>query len=355
MASKLISTWIESVPALDEAAMEAARARQQTLTKPPGSLGDLEAISIRLAGIQARPVPAIGGKAVVVMAGDHGVVVEGVSAYPQDVTGQMLLNFLEGGAAINVLARAVGAQVAVVDMGVAAGLPQRNGFLRPHIGDGTANLARGPAMAREQAVRAVEAGGRVALDMIHGGVDLLACGDMGIGNTTSSAAIIAAMVGHSVEEVVGPGTGVSGEALRRKVAVVARALAHNLPDPRDALDVLAKVGGFEIGGIAGAMLAAATQRCAVVVDGVISAAGALIACGLQPRVRDYLFAGHLSVEPGHAVALGALELKPLLDLGLRLGEGTGAVLAMPLIEAAARVLAEMATFESAGVSGREGS
>jgi len=354
MTSETIGTWVRSVPLPDEEAAQAARARQQTLTKPPGSLGELEAISVRLAGIQARAIPEITGKAVLVMAGDHGVVSEGVSAYPQDVTAQMVLNFLQGGAAINVLARAVGARVAVVDMGVAVEIPQSDGLVRVHIADGTANMARGPAMTPEQAVRAVEAGGRVALDLIESGVDLLACGDMGIGNTTASAAIIAAMTGQPPEDVVGPGTGISDGALRHKVAVVAQALERNEPDPGDALDVLAKVGGLEIAGLAGAMLAAAGRRCAVIVDGLISSAGALVACGLQPRVREFLFAGHLSVEPGHRAALAALGLEPLLDLQLRLGEGTGAVLAMPLIEAAARVLAEMATFESAGVAGRVG-
>jgi nicotinate-nucleotide--dimethylbenzimidazole phosphoribosyltransferase len=345
-----LDRWIRSVPEFDAEAARAAADRQSRLTKPPGSLGRLEEASVRLAGIlgAARPVP--GKKAVIVCAGDHGVAAEGVSAYPQEVTAQMVLNFLRGGAAINVLARHAGAEVAIVDMGVASPLPQHEALRVVHIADGTANIARGPAMTREQALAALVGGGEVALELARSENNLLAFGDMGIANTTPSAAIIATISGRPVEEVVGHGTGVEGAAYANKVHVVRQALEANAPDPTDALDVLTKVGGFEIAGLAGAMLAAATCRAALVIDGVISTAAALIAAGLQPRVREFMIASHRSVEPGHRVALGALGLEPLFDFNLRLGEGTGAVLAFATIEAAAHILNEMATFEEAGVS-----
>lgn len=348
-----LQQWIESVPHFDAEAARAATERQNRLTKPPGSLGRLEEASIQLAGILGSARPVIAGKAVLVAAGDHGVAAEGVSAYPQEVTAQMVLNFLRGGAAINVLARHAGADVVVVDMGVATPLPPHESLRVVHVADGTGNIARGPAMTREQACGALVGGGKVALELARSGHNLLAFGDMGIANTTPSAAIIAAVSGRPVEEVVGRGTGVEGEAYDNKVRIVRQALQTNAPDAGDALDVLAKVGGFEIAGLAGAMLAAATCRCALVVDGVISAAAALIAVGLQSRARDFMVASHRSAEPGHCVALDVLGLEPLLDFNLRLGEGTGAALAFPVIEAAARILNEMATFEEAGVSDRD--
>ena len=349
----VLRRWIKSVPHFDTEAARAASERQSRLTKPPGSLGRLEEASVQLAGILGSPRPMISGKAVVVAAGDHGVAAEGVSAYPQEVTAQMVLNFLRGGAAINVLARHAGADVVVVDMGVATPLPPHELLRVVHIADGTGNIARGPAMTGEQACEALVGGGEVALELAHSGHNLLAFGDMGIANTTPSAAIIAAVSGRPAEEVVGRGTGVEGEAYDNKVRVVRQALEINAPDPSDALDVLTQVGGFEIAGLAGAMLAAATCRCALVLDGVISTAAALIAAGLEPRVRDFMLASHRSVEPGHRVALDLLGLEPLFDFNLRLGEGTGAVLAFPVIEAAARILNEMASFEEAGVSDRD--
>lgn len=344
---------IARIGELDESAMTAARERQDTLTKPQGSLGRLESLSIQLAGITGQPLPEIRHKVIVTVAGDHGVVVEGVSAYPQEVTPQMVRNFLRGGAAINVLARHVGARVIVVDMGVAAELEPHPDLIDKKVAPGTANIARGPAMGRKQAVRAVMAGAEVVETELVRGLDILGTGDMGIGNTTPSAAIAAALTGRAPADVVGRGTGVDDAALARKIAVVEQALAINRPDPSDALDVLAKVGGFEIGGLAGAMLAAAAHRRPVVVDGFIATAAAMIAIGLAPRVRPYLIAAHRSQERGHHIMLDWLGLEPLLDLDLRLGEGTGAALGISLAEAACKILAEMATFDEAGVSERQ--
>ncbi len=316
---------IASIGPLDEAAMAAARARQDMLTKPQGALGRLEEISIRLAGISGQPVPRLGRKLVVVFAADHGVTAEGVSAYPAEVTPQMVANFAAGGAAINVLARHVGAEVRVIDMGV---------------GKPTANIARGPAMSRRQAIACIEQGIAAANEEIDAGATLLATGDMGIGNTTPSSAVVAALTGHPVRQVTGRGTGVSDEQFERKVAVIEQSLAVNSPDPDDALDVLAKVGGFEIAAIAGLILGCAARRVPVLVDGFISAAGQLVAAKLCPSAIEYTFAAHRSVEVGHF----------LLSLDMRLGEGTGAALAMSIVEAAAKILAEMATFADAGVA-----
>lgn len=338
---------------LDEAAMAAARARQDMLTKPRGSLGRLEELSIQMAGIQGRALPRVAHKAIVTMAGDHGVARDGVSAYPPEVTPQMVLNFLAGGAGISVLSRHVGARMVVVDVGVAADLPPHPRLVSRKVGYGTASLAAGPAMSREQAIQAVEVGIEVVEAEVAKGLDVVGAGDMGIGNTTPSSAIVAAITGAPVATVTGRGTGLDDAGLARKVAVVERGLAVNRPDPRDALDVLAKVGGFEIGGLAGVMIGAAANRVAVVVDGFISGAAALIAAGLAPAAVPYMIAGHLSVEGGHACALEHLGLRPVLDLQMRLGEGTGAALAISVVEAATKVLAEMATFTEAGVSDKE--
>src|SRR5574341_25620 len=289
-----LENLISQIGPLDEKAMAAARARQDMLTKPPGSLGRLESLSLQLAGITGDPRPHIRHKVILTMAGDHGVVDEGVSAYPQAVTPQMVLNFLRGGAAINVLARHIGARVVVVDMGVAARLDPHPDLVDKKVAPGTANMAHGPAMSREQAVQALLAGAEVVQAELGRGLDILGSGDMGIGNTTPSAAIAAAMTGHSPAEVVGRGTGVDDAGLSRKIAAVQRALTANRPDPRDALDVLAKVGGFEIGGLAGAMLAAAAARRPVMVDGFISTAAAMIAVGLAPHARAYLIPAHRS-------------------------------------------------------------
>ncbi len=351
-SEELITRTLAAIGPLDQTAMEQARQRQLELTKPPGSLGRLEELSIRLAGIQGRARPQADRKTIVVMAADHGVTVEGVSAYPAEVTPQMVLNFLSGGAAINVFARQVGAQVLVVDLGVGSDLPAHPALIVRKIGYGTRNLAQGPAMQREEALSAVQAGIEIATELANRpeGLDLLGTGDMGIGNTTPSSAIVAALTGLSVEAVTGRGTGLDEDGVRRKIAVIERALEINRPDPSDPLDVLAKVGGFEIAGLVGLIFGAAAARVPIVVDGFISSAAALIATEWHPPVRDYLIAAHNSVEIGHRAMLERMELSPLLNLNLRLGEGTGAALAMSVIEAATRALNEMATFSEAGVS-----
>lgn len=335
---------------LDKGAMQSARSRQDRLTKPQGSLGQLEALSVHIAGITGQSQPNLDHKVVTVMAGDHGVARQGVSAYPPDVTQQMVLNFLQGGAAINVLARHTGARVVVVDMGVAADLPPHPDLKIKKIAYGTENIATGAAMSRSQAEQAIRNGADVILEEIARGLDILATGDMGIGNTTPSAAIAVSITGLPVESIVGRGTGVDEAGLKRKVAAVRSALEVNQPNPHDGLDVLAKVGGFEIAGLVGAILAAAAHRRPVVIDGFISTAAAMIAVSLCPLAGGYLIASHASQELGHRHMLESLQLKPLLDLELRLGEGTGAVLAMSIVEAACKILSEMATFDEAGVS-----
>jgi len=349
MLDKIVSRIRE----LDEAAMTAVKAHQNVLTKPQGSLGRLEELSVQLAGISGNAKPVITEKVIITMAGDHGVVAEGVSAFPQEVTLQMVLNFLAGGAAINVLARHVGARVVVVDMGVASDIPAQNGLVNKKIAYGTANIAQGAAMTRDQAAAAVLAGVEAVETEIARGLDIVGTGDMGIGNTTPSAAIACALTGRSPAEIAGRGTGVDDEGLKRKVNAIERALRVNQPDPQDGLDVLAKVGGFEIGGLAGVILGAAANRKPVMVDGFISTAAAMIAVAIAPQCRPYLISAHRSQEYGHAVMLDWLGLKPLLDLDLRLGEGTGAALGISLAEAACRILAEMATFGEAGVSEKE--
>jgi nicotinate-nucleotide--dimethylbenzimidazole phosphoribosyltransferase len=346
-----IGEVIGRIEPLDETAEREAQARQDMLTKPRGSLGRLEALSIQLAGITRRcPPPVPSRKAVLVFAGDHGVVSQGISAYPQEVTPQMVHNFLRGGAAINVLARGAGARVVVIDAGVAAAMAPTNGLVPGKIAPGTADMSLGPAMTREQAQAAIALGVRVAEREIEAGLDLLACGEMGIGNTTSATAITAVFTGKSPLEVAGPGTGLPPAGVAHKAEIVERSLRVNRPDAADGLDVLARVGGFEIGAICGAMLAAAAARVPVLVDGFIATSGALIAAALAPGSVPYMIAGHRSAEPGHDAALAQLALTPLLDLEMRLGEGTGAALAIHLVEAAARILNEMATFAEAGVS-----
>ncbi len=342
-----------AIEPLDSESMAAARRRQEQLTKPPGSLGRLEALSIQVAGIFGNARPLIRGKTVIIAAADHGVVDEGISGYPQAVSAQMVQNFLSGGAAINVLARRAGVTLEIVDAGLATALAERSKLGALGIGSGTANIARGPAMNREQAEACILAGADLAARAARDGADLIGAGDMGIGNTTSAAAITSALTGRPAHETTGRGTGRSDDQLQGKIAVVERALAVNSPDPADGLDVLAKVGGFEIGVLAGVMLGAAAARRVVVLDGFISTAAALFAHNICPAVRDYFVAAHLSAEQGHRVALSHLGLRPLLDLEMRLGEGTGAVLAMGLIDAATACLREMATFDEAGVSDSE--
>ncbi len=345
---------VRAIGPLDEEAMARAQKRQDQLTKPRGSLGRLEELSIRLAGIRGQERPRLSQKAVISMAGDHGVAAEGVSAYPQEVTTQMVSNFLRGGAGINVLARHIGARVVVVDMGVAAPLESHPQLVFKKVALGTRDMSQGPAMSRKQALQAVEAGIEVLEEELRKGLDIVGTGDMGIGNTTASSAIAAVFTGEPVERLTGRGTGLDEAGLARKVAVINRALSVNQPAPGDPLDVLSKVGGFEIGGLAGVMLGAAAHRIPVVIDGSISGAAALIACGLCPGLKDFLIASHVSAEPGHRGILRHLGLRPLLDLEMRLGEGTGACLGLFLCEAACRLLDEMATFGEAGVSEKLG-
>ena len=341
---------IRQIKPLDRDAMRQAQARQDTLTKPQGSLGRLEELSIQVAGITGQARPRIGDKVIVTMAGDHGVVAEGVSAYPSEVTAQMVYNFLRGGAGINVLACHVGARVVIVDMGVAGELKPHPDLVNHKVAFGTRNMARGPAMSHAQAIQAIEGGIEVVERELAKGMDIVGVGDMGIGNTTPASAITAAITGAPVAEVTGRGTGIDDERLQHKIEVIEQALALNQPDPDDPLDVLAKVGGFEIGGIAGVAIGAAAHRIPVVLDGFISGAGALIAAELAPQVKDYMIAAHCSVEIGHRWILDRLGLTPLFDLGLRLGEGTGAALGISIVEAAVKILNEMATFGQAGVS-----
>jgi nicotinate-nucleotide--dimethylbenzimidazole phosphoribosyltransferase len=341
---------IANIQPLDNDAMRAARARQDQLTKPQGSLGRLEALSVQLAAITRQARPRFVQPAIITMAGDHGVARQGVSAYPAEVTPQMVLNFLRGGAAINVLARHVGARVVVVDIGVAADLPAHPELVNVKIAKGTRDFSIGPAMTRDEARRAVEAGIEIVTREIERGADLIGTGDMGIGNTTPSSAIVATITRRPVREVTGRGTGVDDAGLARKIATIERGIEINKPNPNDALDVLGDVGGFEIGGLAGVMIGAAARRVPVVIDGFISGAAALIAYTLTPAVQPYLIAAHRSVEIGHRAMLEHLRLDPLLDLDLRLGEGTGAALGISLCIAAAKILDEMATFGEAGVS-----
>ena len=341
-----------SVEPLDTAAMELASARQQQLTKPAGSLGRLEDIAVQIAGITGHPVPGIERKAVIIMAGDHGVTNEGVSAYPSAVTLQMVYNFLQGGAAINALAHYARAKVIVVDVGVAADISHPD-LLSRKVAFGTADMALEPAMTHVQMLEAIQVGIDIFDAQLDQGIDLVATGDMGIGNTTAASAITASLLQMPVALVTGRGTGIDDEQLAHKIQVIEKALARHVPNPQDPLDVLMKVGGLEIAGLVGVIVAAASRRVPVVIDGFISGAAALIAIELNPLVREYLLAGHVSVERGHHLILERLGLSPLLDLKLRLGEGTGAVLAMSLIEAALHTHSEMATFEEAGVSTRE--
>lgn len=341
---------IERIKPLDAAAMQQAMQRQERLTKPRGSLGRLEELSIQIAGITAEPIPRLKSKAILTMAADHGVTAQGVSLYPAEVTRQMVLNFLEGGAAINVLSRMIGARVIIVDMGVRGGLPVSEGITLKSIAPGTKDMSIGPAMTHSQAMDCLLAGIEIVEHEIKNGLDILGTGDMGIGNTTSAGAITAVISGQAVSDVTGRGTGIDDQQLAHKVKIIEQSIAVNRPDAADAIDVLAKVGGFEIGGLAGAMLAAAANHIPVVIDGFISGAAALIAAAICAQSRDYMIASHLSAEKGHAACLRHLKLEPILKLNLRLGEGTGAALGIFLAESSVNLLREMATFSEAGVS-----
>lgn len=347
------------VPPVDHSARSDAKERQAKLTKPGGSLGLLEDLYVDLAGMKGRLDFPLTKRSVVVFAGDHGVAERGVSAYPQAVTVEMLRNFSLGGAAINSFARTSRAKLVVVNVGskgpsgVFAGVQERR------IGAGTRDISRGPAMSSEQALSSIEVGRKTVRGLVSEGLDILAVGEMGIGNTTLASAITAVCAGVDPALVTGPGTGLDEAGIEMKVAIIRRAIDENRPSPGRPVDVLQKVGGFEIGALVGAILEAASARVPVVLDGFITGSAALLACALQSRVRDYLIAGHLSPEPGHAVQLRLLRLVPLLDLKMRLGEGTGATLAFSIVEAACEAAQRMRTFSEAGVStaisSREGS
>ena len=330
--------------------LKLAAARLDNLTKPPGSLGRLEEFAQRLVAIQATENPKIDRKIIFVFAADHGVTDENVSAFPKEVTTQMVYNFIAGGAAINVLARHAHADVMVVDIGVDFDFPATNGLIDKKVVRGTKNFARGPAMTRDEAVKCIDVGIGLAHEYAEKGYNFFGTGEMGIGNTTPSSAIAAVLTGKPVPEVTGRGTGISDSTLDAKVRVIEEGIRFNKPDPHDPLDVLSKVGGAEIAGIAGLILGAAERRIPVVIDGLISTAGALVAYSIAPATKDYMFAGHRSVEIGHISMLEKIGLKPIIDLDLRLGEGTGGALAMMLIDAGLKIYKEMATFDEAGVS-----
>lgn len=356
-SNRTVPAFSEALAALtapDESARSAAVAHHERLTKPSGSLGALEAAGARLAAIAGRCPPPVPEPAVVaVFAGDHGVLAEGVSPWPQEVTAQMVANFCAGGAAVNVLAQHVGADVLVVDVGVAADLPPAPRLRAVKVRRGTGNIAREPAMSPGELGRALDAGAQVAADLVGGGARCLLTGDMGIGNTTAAAAVIAGLTGLAAAEVTGRGTGIDDDGWARKAGVVRRAVDRaRSGGATEPADLLAAVGGLEIAALAGFVVGGASARVPVVLDGVIAGAAALCAVALAPLSAGYLFAGHRSTEPGASVVLDRLGLGPLVDLGMRLGEGTGACLALPLLQAAAKVLGEMATFDSAGVSDR---
>ncbi|MFA6079811.1 MAG: nicotinate-nucleotide--dimethylbenzimidazole phosphoribosyltransferase, partial [Candidatus Omnitrophota bacterium] len=335
---ELLKKTAAEIKNIDRSLADQAQKKLDNLTKPQGSLGRLEEMAKRIVEISGSISPTLKHKAIFTMAGDHGVVEEGVSAYPKEVTLQMVHNFLSGGAGINVLAKHVGARVVVVDVGVACDMPPKQGLVIKKVGYGTKNMAKGPAMTMEEAVRSVEAGIESVMSERERGLDIAGTGDMGIGNTTPSSAITAIITGKPVKEVTGRGTGINDLSFLHKIEVIEKSIAVNKPDPKNGLDVLSKVGGFEIGALAGVILACAAKKIPVVIDGFISGAAALIAYKIEPKVKDYMIAAHCSVEQGHSAALEFLGLKPILDLGMRLGEGTGAALAINIVDAGVKIL-----------------
>jgi len=354
-----IKDVIKGISGLDEQLMQKTQKRLDNLTKPLGSLGRLEELAKLLTGITGKENPELKNKVIFTLACDHGVTEEKVSPYPKEVTAQMVYNFLNGGAGINVLARHVGAKVVVADMGVAEVVHSVrqsivHSFKDKKINFGTKNFVKGPAMTRDEAIRSIEAGIELVEEEASNGIDIIGTGEMGIGNTTPSSAITAVFTKRKVEELTGRGAGLDDAGLKSKIAVVKKALEVNKPNANDPLDVLSKVGGFEIGGLAGIILAAAAKKIPVVIDGFISGAAALIAYQIEPKTKDYMLAAHCSVEKGHKAILEHIGLKPILDLDLKLGEGTGAALAMSIIDAAVKILTQMATFKSAGVSEKKG-
>ena len=351
--NKKIADIIQKIRPIDFKLMEEAQKKLDNLTKPQGSLGRLEDFAKRVVGISGNLSPTIKRKVIFVMAGDHGVAEEGVSAYPQEVTFQMVYNFIRGGAGINVLAKHIGAEILVVDMGVAKEFPPEKGLIIKKVAYGTKNIAKGPAMSKNEAERAIISGIEVFEDELNRkGIDIVGLGEMGIANTSSSSAVVACFTKSKVEEVTGRGTGIDEDQLKNKIRVIKQAIEVNHPDPKDGLDVLSKVGGFEIGGLVGCILAAASHRVPIVIDGFISCASALVAIKLAPLAKDYIFASHNSVEKGHKIALKYIGKIPMFDLGMRLGEGTGAALGISFIEAGVKILTQMATFKEAGVDNK---
>ena len=348
-----ISKTIDAIEEIDHSLFEKTQKRLDNLTKPQGSLGRLEELAKQVVEITKNENPFLRHKVIFTMAADHGVVKEGVSVFPQEVTAQMVYNFLGRGAGINVLAEHIGARVVVVDMGVGEELKDEKAELKvKKVNFGTKNMVEGPAMTREEAIRSIEAGIEVFEEEFSNGIDIVGTGEMGIGNTTASSAIASVITGRPVDDVTGRGTGINDKALARKIEIIKKSIEVNKPLAKDAIDVLHKTGGFEIGVLTGVILAAASKRVPVVIDGFISGAAALIAYRLEPKVKDYMIAAHCSVEQGHKIILDYMGLRPLLDLDLRLGEGTGAALAMNIVEAGIKILTGMATFQSASVCER---
>jgi len=345
-----IKDVIKNIPGIDTVIIKKTQARLDNLTKPLGSLGRLEELAKQICGITGKVSPSLANKVIFTLAADHGVTDEGVSAYPKEVTAQMVYNFIAGGAGINVLAKHAGARVVVVDIGVAADLKPDPKLRIKKINYGTKNMAKGPAMSMKEAISAIHAGMDLFEEELKAGIDIVGTGEMGIGNTTAASAITASFTGASVEEITGRGAGLDDRGLKNKIEVIKKALSVNKPDPTDPFNVLSKVGGFEISGLAGIILAAASHKTPVIIDGFISGAAALVAFEIEPRVKEYMIAAHKSQEGGHKIILEHIGLRPLLDLDLRLGEGTGGALGMGLADAAIKILTQMATFKSASVS-----
>ncbi len=343
---------IEEITPLDEDAMAAAKRRLDSLTKPQGSLGRLEDIAVRIAGITGKGIPDMPKKLSILMAADHGVVEEGVSAFPQEVTVEMIDNFISGGAAMNVLSKHVGCDLWIADIGVKEDISDKKGILHRKVANGTRNMAKGPAMTRDEAAAAMEVGISLAEEAGGKGYGLMGTGEMGIGNTTASAAMVCTFSGLNPSEVVGAGTGLDTHGMAHKAEVIRRALDVNRPNPDDPMDVLSKVGGLEIAGLAGVFLGCAAAKIPVLIDGIISGAAALTAYRFAPPAGQYMLASHLSAERGHRTELDLIGLQPLLEFDMRLGEGTGAALAMDIVDASIKIIREMATFAEAGVSER---
>lgn len=347
-----INETLKNITGLDCKLMEKAQRRLDNLTKPQGSLGRLEEIAKLIVGIAKKEKPEFKNKVIFTFASDHGVAEEGISAFPKEVTAQMVYNFLRAGAGINVLAKHIGAKVVVADLGVAEDLKPDPKLIVKKVNYGTMNMVKGQAMSRQEAIKSIEYGIEIFEDEFKKGIDIAGIGEMGIGNTTSASAITAVFTKKEVKDTTGRGTGIDEKDLRNKINVIKEALKVNNPNAQDPVDVLSKVGGFEIGGLTGVIIAAASKHVPIVIDGFISGAAALLAYKIEPKTKDYMIAGHCSVEKGHKIILEHIGLKPILDLGLRLGEGTGAALAINIVDAATKILTQMATFESANVSGK---